>query len=374
MVGAANLQRVYLIGAGVISGCHLRGLESMPAGSACECHACDVRPAALEKLKAEFPSVQLHADGAEMLAAGPQATDIVVVCTPPFLHAAHVKLALASGRHVLCEKPLFLDAAEAADLERQAAGGNGLLLACCSNRFVGRRAVAKARQLLLDGSIGTPYRVRWVDRKNRNRTGLEYLPGSRWFLDRKQNGGGVTMDWSPYDFAVLDAILRPERVTVASCLMSQVETGAPLEPGTVFDVETQVIAQLQYELADIGKVQVDYERASATHGREETAFEVEGTRGAFSLDWIWEDKLRLSLDRAGALFVEEVAIEPETASVHDRPIQDMIRAVRGEPSLTIANADALFNFRCLRALYAAYEAKCPVTVERRAVAASGGPS
>jgi predicted dehydrogenase len=296
----------------------------------------------------------------------------VIVCTPPASHVALARQALASGRHVLCEKPLFLSSAEADDVERDLAGAEGLLLACCSNRFLRSESLAKAREWITAGRGGPLYRVRWRARRNRWRSGIEYQPGSRWFLDRRQSGGGVTMDWAPYDFAAMHAILNPCRVTVVSCLMTQIETGVALEPGTVFDVETQVIAQMTYELAGGETVRVDYERASATHGREEMVFEVEGERGALDLDWVGKPGIRFSHDAAGKLVWEEMPLEPAAGSVHDCPIQEMIRAVRGEPSATIANEDALFNFRCLRALYDVCESGRAVTIERQPFAAAGG--
>jgi len=45
-----------------------------------------------------------HADAAAMLEA--ERFDIVDVCSPPHLHAAHVRAALQAGCDVLCEKPL----------------------------------------------------------------------------------------------------------------------------------------------------------------------------------------------------------------------------------------------------------------------------
>src|SRR4051794_32642095 len=59
--------------------------------------------------------------------------DLVSVHSPPFLHAPHVRTALAAGKHVLCDKPFALNADEAADLqaESQAAG----VIALCNFEF-----------------------------------------------------------------------------------------------------------------------------------------------------------------------------------------------------------------------------------------------
>ena len=39
--------------------------------------------------------------------------DVVSVCTPPFAHKDAAVAALQAGKHVLCEKPMALDATEA---------------------------------------------------------------------------------------------------------------------------------------------------------------------------------------------------------------------------------------------------------------------
>jgi predicted dehydrogenase len=49
--------------------------------------------------------------------------DLIDICLPPALHPEAVRKSLASGKKVLCEKPLALDAATAANLAGQAAPG-----------------------------------------------------------------------------------------------------------------------------------------------------------------------------------------------------------------------------------------------------------
>ena len=62
--------------------------------------------------------IPYFADLAAALAAGP--VDCVHVATPNALHAPLVRQALAAGKHVVCEKPLAMDAAEGAELLRLA--------------------------------------------------------------------------------------------------------------------------------------------------------------------------------------------------------------------------------------------------------------
>src|SRR5262245_12416362 len=55
----------------------------------------------------------------EELVADP-AVDVVYIATPHSLHLANARLAFEAGKHVLCEKPVTLDAADAEEMVRLA--------------------------------------------------------------------------------------------------------------------------------------------------------------------------------------------------------------------------------------------------------------
>jgi predicted dehydrogenase len=76
--------------------------------------------AAAEALGAERGA----ASADELLAADD--VDVVHVCTPNHLHAPFAEAALRAGKHVVCEKPLALDAEQAARLA-EVAGETGLV-------------------------------------------------------------------------------------------------------------------------------------------------------------------------------------------------------------------------------------------------------
>src|SRR5580704_16106492 len=48
----------------------------------------------------------------EQLAASPD-VDLIQISTPPFFHVQHLDTAVASGKHVYCEKPIGIDIAQA---------------------------------------------------------------------------------------------------------------------------------------------------------------------------------------------------------------------------------------------------------------------
>ncbi|WP_299723066.1 hypothetical protein [Devosia sp.] len=78
------------------------------------------------------------------------------------------------------------------------------------------------------GALGELYHVTCRHRTQRGRSGIEYQPEGRWFLDRAKSGGGVLMDWSVYDLATL---FEPTRVEIRDAWTAQPRTGAdPADP------------------------------------------------------------------------------------------------------------------------------------------------
>ena len=83
--------------------------------------------------------------------------DVVHLTTPNHLHYPQVKRALAAGKHVVCEKPLALTAAESRELVELADAAG---VVHCTN-FMARfyPLVQQARSLLNEGSLGEIWNV-----------------------------------------------------------------------------------------------------------------------------------------------------------------------------------------------------------------------
>ena len=91
--------------------------------------------------------------GYEALLADP-AVDVVYIGSIHPLHAQHIRAALLAGKHVLCEKPLTLNAAQAQSLFALARE-RGLLLA--EAMWTRTLPFAQAlRKTLADGRLGAP--------------------------------------------------------------------------------------------------------------------------------------------------------------------------------------------------------------------------
>ena len=114
--------------------------------------------------------------------------DAVDICLPHHLHADAIVRAANAGKHILCEKPLCLTAAEAREIHA-AVRANGITLMCAHNQLF-MPAVAKAREVLQSGGIGKVYEVRTTDSFYN-----DFDPSTMgWRASARTSGGGELID------------------------------------------------------------------------------------------------------------------------------------------------------------------------------------
>jgi len=130
-----------------------------------------------------------HAYGSyEELAVDPT-VDAIYIGTPHSFHQAHTLLCLDAGKHVLCEKPLAMNAAQAERMIAKARTKNLVLMEAVWTRFL--PALVRVRELVADGAIGE---VRLINADFGFRA--DFDPASRLF--NPELGGGSLLDVGIY--------------------------------------------------------------------------------------------------------------------------------------------------------------------------------
>ena len=190
-----------LLGCGGIAKTFAKGLEALD-----DAELVAVGSRTQETADAWAPEVQVprRHPSYEALANDPD-VDVVYIATPHPFHKDNALLCLDAGKHVLCEKPFAMNAAEAQSVIRAARAKNLFCMEAMWPRFL--PAILKAKELLADGAIGE---IRMVRADFSFRCGWE--PKSR-LLDPKLGGGGL-LDVGCYTLALASMVLgKPARVT-----------------------------------------------------------------------------------------------------------------------------------------------------------------
>jgi phthalate 4,5-cis-dihydrodiol dehydrogenase len=154
--------------------------------------ASDLRPAALERVSAEYGIGTF--ESIEELCASPD-VDAVYVATPNFLHEQHVLAAVNRGKHVIVEKPMAVTVEQCQRMVA-AADRAGVQLVCGHTHSF-NPPIRALHELSRTGSLG---RFRMVH--SLNFTDLLYRPRAAWELDTAQ-GGGVVYIQAPHQVDII---------------------------------------------------------------------------------------------------------------------------------------------------------------------------
>src|ERR1051326_7174649 len=176
--------RFGIIGAGWPGQQHAIAMATMPNVQLRSC--ADNNPDRLRAFLETYKPGTSFEDYQELLRD--RALDAAIICLPNFLHFPASLAALEAGKHVFCEKPPTMNAAEM-KLLRDEAAKRGLVY------FFGRQfrftpAVRTARDVIAEGRLGKIYRARatWIRSRG--------IPAGigLWFTDKQRSGGGALID------------------------------------------------------------------------------------------------------------------------------------------------------------------------------------
>jgi predicted dehydrogenase len=226
----------------------------------------------------------------------------VYIATPVHLHAEQTVAAAAAGKHVLCEKPMAIDAA-GCDRMIGACRENGVTLGVAYyRRFY--PAVVRVKSIIASGEIGEPVFAQmnafeWFDPPPEH--------PRYWLLDRARAGGGPMMDFGCHRLEVLVNLFGPVRRS----------TGITANVVFTRDVEDTSAVLLQFEAGVCASLAV-------THAAREPqdTLHVFGTRGSIHCAALNAGDLRvLGGDH------ERSESHPPASNVHRPLIEDFVASV-----------------------------------------------
>lgn len=233
-----------------------------------------------------YPTIDTFIEGELGLPANDR-IEVVSIVTPNFLHFEHAKKLLLNGFHVICEKPVTLNSAEAMELQEIVAE-KGLVFAL-THTYTGYPMVREMKRRIAAGEIGEIQRI-----------DAQYLQGwinpiihggdaklAVWRLDPKVSGISSCMgDIGVHAFNLIEYTTGLEVQAVLSVL-SKLKEENPLDlDGNVF---------LRFKENTTGMV-----RASQIATGEENNLQISvyGTKGGFH--WEQENPNELKMLHEGA--------------------------------------------------------------------------
>ncbi len=200
--------RVGLAGLGFMGGTHAQCHAAIPNAKLVA--VCDPEKDRREKF-AELYGATPYASLADMLASD---IDMVDICMPTYLHREAVEAAAAAKKHILCEKPMSLTAADC-DAMMAAVNKAGVnFMVAHVIRFWPEYVVIK--EILDSGRLG---KIKWI-----SATRVSPPPTwswHEWLFDPKLSGGAV-LDLHIHDLDFLAWILgKPKSISAAGVKTKQ---------------------------------------------------------------------------------------------------------------------------------------------------------
>lgn len=275
--------KVGVIGNGGISGEHLKAYAKNPD---VEIYAlCDINPERLNKRGDEYnvPAQRRFADVNEMLEKCPE-IEACSVCT---WNAAHAKCAIAAlnaGKHVLCEKPMAMNAQEALEMQEAAKRSGKLLMIGFVRRFGNDCDIMK--DFVDNGYFGDIY---YAKATYLRRNGA---PGG-WFGNKQLSGGGPLIDLGVHIIDLCRYIMgNPKPVSVYGATFNKLHDRPNVKSGVayqsmstdvekVFDVEDLATAMIRFDNGAVLQIEASF---SLNLGKNDGTLQFFGTKAGAKLD------------------------------------------------------------------------------------------
>lgn len=241
-----------VIGLGMMGANHARVLNELTGVELVG--VADPDPAAIGRATAGR-TARGYATAAELLAT--EHPDLVVVAVPTSLHLSAVLEALDAGAHVLVEKPIAPDRAEAEQMIAAAEAANRILTVGHIERF--NPAIRELSRRLDDGEIGRVFQIRAAR--------LGPFPA-------RVRDVGVVVDLAPHDLDVMRYLLRAEPIRLYAETEQRIHT----------DHEDLFTGLIKFDSGAIGLLEINW--LTPTKVRKLT---VTGERGMYEADYLTQD-------------------------------------------------------------------------------------
>lgn len=307
-----------LIGCGRISQTHLQAIAAIPV-----CHlkgVVDTREQAAQSVANQY-GCNAYTDYRQVIEDNH--IDAVIICTPPNTHAEIATFFLENGIHVICEKPLAVNAHDAELMVKKAEDNDCLLMMASKFRYVDD--VIKAKGIVESGILGDIILFEnvfcsKVDMKD------------RWNSNKEISGGGVLVDNGSHSVDIARFLLGP-------IVKVQAEEGKRVQK---LEIEDTVRLYFRTQSDTMGAVDLSW----SIHKEQESYIDLFGTDGVLSIGWK-NSKYRQSEKMKWVTFGKGY----DKLSAFKSQIENFVASIKGKEMPLINAIDSLESVKVIEAAY-----------------------
>ncbi|TVR08376.1 MAG: gfo/Idh/MocA family oxidoreductase [Planctomycetota bacterium] len=284
---------------------------------------CDLDTKRCQLVQAEHQVDAVYDNADTMLAEA--RLDVVAIATPNILHHPLTLKAFTAGCHVLCEKPMAMNSAQAEEMRDAARAAQKRLMINFSYRF--NEQSWALRQHVDDGHLGEVYfaRTSWHRRRG--------MPGfGGWFGRKEMSGGGPLIDLGVHRIDLALWLMGyPNPTWIMGATYDHIARPLAEAESKAFDVEDLATALIRFDNGATLQVEASW----AAHIGEAELMETRllGTRGGLvqrNVNGGYSFEAQMFHERHGAQYDTTLIRQPAATSsmehfidciIHDRPHQ-----------------------------------------------------
>jgi predicted dehydrogenase len=249
--------------------------------------------------------------------------DAVIICTPPISHPEIAQYFTRRQVHVLCEKPLSIDAKSAVAMLESARQAGVLLTMASKFRYV--EDVIRAKSLVMSGILGE---IVLFENAFTSRVDMT----ARWNANPEVSGGGVLIDNGTHSIDIMRYFLGPLAAV-------QVVEGKRIQG---LPVEDTVRIFVKSASGVVGNVDLSW----SINKELDSYIRIYGSQGTISIGWK-ESKYRQSSSPDWIVFGHGY----NKVQAFCSQIDNFSKAIRGQEMLLISPADSIASVAVIEAAY-----------------------
>jgi predicted dehydrogenase len=219
--------------------------------------------------------------------------DAVVLATPEAIRLEQVRIAAAAGKHILSEKPLAPDVAQADQMIALCREAGVTLMVTQTARY--RGTLARAKQVIDEGRIGKVRQIRTFA-MGTQQDYTDFVGIKPWIVDPA--GGSFIYDQAVHNFDYMRWLIGSEATQVFAFVDTQ--SDAPW-PGMT------MMAQVRYASGAMAQMNLCFELPGAEFPEHTTRFMVICEKGLLDLDML--TNVRLGMNGAWEVLWEQPPID-----------------------------------------------------------------